>query len=353
MFKNFGYFLIGFIAILISACKKNETAAVIEPVKVAPTNLVINATVSADGSGKVAFTAKADNASFYRFEFGNGETIDEATGVINYRYTDVGTKSYTVTVIANSSSGLSISKTKEISVTVDFSKVPPFWSDDFNTNDGIPDPSKWVYDIGKGSNGWGNAELQYYTDRAQNVIIEDGVLKIKAKRESFSGSSWTSARLKSLGKFAFTYGTVIARAKMPAGVGTWPAIWMLGADFPTVSWPNCGEIDIAEHVGKEKDKIFSALHYPGRNGGNAVTASKIISNATTEFHEYKLDWNASAIKFSVDGVVYHTVTNSASIPFNKDFFFLLNLAIGGNFGGPVDPSINNVVFEIDYIRVYK
>ena len=352
MSKHFGFFLISFVSILISSCKKNETASVIEPVKVAPTNLVVNATVSTDGSGKVAFTAKADNANFYRFEFGNGETIDEPTGVVNYRYTDLGTKSYTVTVIANSSSGLSISKTKEISVTVDFSQLMPVWSDEFNTN-GSPDASKWVYDIGTGSNGWGNVELQYYTDRQQNAIVEGGYLKIKAQRESFSGSSWTSARLKSLGKFAFTYGTVIARAKMPVGIGTWPAIWMLGADFPTVSWPNCGEIDIAEHVGKEKDKIFSALHYPGRNGGNAVTASKIISNATTEFHEYKLDWNASAIKFSVDGVVYHTVTNSASIPFNKDFFFLLNLAIGGNFGVPVDPSINNAVFEIDYIRVYK
>lgn len=334
------------------SCKK-EGEAKEEPVKLTPSNLVINATVSTDGSGKVSFSAKADNASFYRFEFGNGEIFDEPSGVVNYRYTDAGTKSYTVTVTANSSSGLSISAKKEISVTVDYSKVVPIWSDDFNTNNGVPDPSKWVYDIGTGSNGWGNAELQYYTDRSQNVTVEGGVLKIKAQRESFSGSSWTSTRLKSLGKFAFTYGTVIARAKMPVGIGTWPAIWMLGADFPTIGWPNCGEIDIAEHVGKEKDKIFSALHYPGRNGGNAVTASKIISNATTEFHEYKLDWNASVIKFSVDGVVYHTVTNSGSIPFNKDFFFLLNLAIGGNFGGPVDPSLNNAVFEIDYIRVYK
>jgi beta-glucanase (GH16 family) len=352
MSKHFGFFLISFIALLISSCKKNETAAVIEPVKVAPTNLVINATVSTDGSGKVAFTAKADNANFYRFEFGNGETIDEPTGVVNYRYTDLGTKSYTVTVIANSSSGLSISKTKEISVTVDFSQLMPVWSDEFNTN-GSPDASKWVYDIGTGSNGWGNVELQYYTDRQQNAIVEGGYLKIKAQRESFSGSSWTSARLKSLGKFALTYGTVVVRAKMPAGVGTWPAIWMLGADFPTVGWPNCGEIDIAEHVGKEKDKIFASLHYPGRTGGNAVTGTKFISNATTQFHEYKLDWTASSLKFYVDDVVFHTVVNSGNIPFNKDFFFLLNLAIGGNFGGPVDPSINNVVFEIDYIRVYK
>jgi len=237
MSKQVRFFLIGFISILISSCKKNETAAIIEPVKVAPTNLVINATVSTDGSGKVAFTAKADNASSYRFEFGNGETLDDPTGVVNYRYTESGSKTYTVNVIATSSSGLTINKTKDIAVTVDLSLVKPFWSDEFDSN-GAPDPSKWVYDIGNGSNGWGNAELEYYTDRAQNVVVDGGYLKIKAQRESFSGSSWTSARMKTLGKFAFTYGTVIVRAKMPAGFGTWPAIWMMGADLPNVGWPN-------------------------------------------------------------------------------------------------------------------
>lgn len=159
MYNRLFFNLIMLFLFSFAACKK-EAETKEETVKITPSNLVINATVSTDGSGKVAFTAKADNASFYRFEFGNGETIDEATGVINYRYTDAGTKSYTVTVTANSSSGLSISKTKEISVTVDFSLLTPFWSDEFNNN-GAPDASKWVYDIGTGSNGWGNAELQY------------------------------------------------------------------------------------------------------------------------------------------------------------------------------------------------
>ena len=351
MFNRFGIYIIFFMSVFIGSCKK-ETSAVVEPVLITPTNLVITATVSTDGSGKVAFTAKADNANFYRFEFGNGETLDELSGIVNYRYTENGTKTYTVTVTATSASRISISKSKEISVTVDLSQLKPTWADEFD-NSGAPDATKWVYDIGTGSNGWGNAELQYYTDRSQNAVVEGGYLKIKAQRESYSGSSWTSARLKTLGKFAFTYGTVIARAKMPAGFGTWPAIWMLGADYPTVGWPNCGEIDIAEHIGREKDKIFSALHYPGRNGGNAVTASKIITNATTQFHEYKMEWSATALKFYVDDILFHSVVNTGSIPFNKDFFFLLNLAIGGNFGGQVDPSLSNVVFEVDYIRVYK
>jgi len=348
--QNCSFILIS-ILLCLASCKK-EKASVMEPVKVAPSNLVINATVSTDGSGKVTFNAKADNASFYRFDLGNGEIIDDPTGVVNYRYTESGTKNYTVTVTATSSSNLSINKTKDITVTVDLSSVKAFWSDEFNTP-GAPDPSKWVYDIGTGSNGWGNAELQYYTDRSQNVIVEGGYLKIKAQRESFNRSSWTSARLKTLGKFAFTYGTVVVRAKMPEGFGTWPAIWMMGTDITTVGWPNCGEIDIAEHVGKDKDRIFSALHYPARNGANAVTASKMIANATTQFHEYRLDWSANSIKFYVDDIVYHNVSNSGGIPFNKDFFFLLNLAIGGNFGGQVDPGMNNAIFEIDYIRLYK
>jgi len=331
-------------------CKKTAVEEI--PVQIAPTNLQITATVATDGSGNVSFTAKADNASFYKFEFGTGDTRVEPSGVVDYRYTQNGTNAYTVTVTASSSSGLTLSATKDISVKVDLSLVKTFWADEFE-NSGAPDPTKWVYDIGTGSNGWGNAELQYYTDRSQNVVVDNGILKIKAVKETFSGSTWTSARIKSLGKFAFTYGTVEIRAKAPAGFGTWPAVWMLGADFPTAGWPNCGEIDIVEHVGKEKDKIFASLHYPGKAGGNSVTNTKMISNATTEFHVYRLDWNSASIKFSVDGIVFHTVPNSSSIPFNKDFFFLVNLAMGGNFGGPIDAGLTSATFEVDYIRVYK
>lgn len=149
------------------------------------------------------------------------------------------------------------------------------------------------------------------------------------------------------------YGKVEVRAKIPAGVGTWPAIWMLGADIGTAGWPACGEIDIMEHRGSELNKIFGTLHYPGRSGGNADGNTKVIANATTEFHLYTLDWSAASIKIYADNILVHTVANSTAIPFNHDFFFILNLAIGGNFAGAVDATLSNATMEVDYIRVYK
>jgi beta-glucanase (GH16 family) len=195
--------------------------------------------------------------------------------------------------------------------------------------------------------------LQYYTDRSQNVIVQNGVLRINAIRENYSGSTFTSARLKTQGKYAFKYGKVELSAKFPAGVGTWPAAWALGNNVTTVGWPACGEIDIAEHLGRELNKIYATLHYPGRSGGNADGNTKMISNASTQFHKYTLEWNASVIKMSVDDEVVHSVTNTTAIPFNHDFFLILNLAMGGNFGGAVDPSVNGATYEIDYIRVYQ
>jgi beta-glucanase (GH16 family) len=153
--------------------------------------------------------------------------------------------------------------------------------------------------------------------------------------------------------FAFTYGKIEVRAKFPAGVGTWPAIWMLGSNITTVGWPACGEIDIAEHRGSELNKIFGTLHYPGRSGGNPNGSTRIISNATTEFHIYTVEWSALAIKIYVDGQLYHSVANSSAIPFNHDFFIILNVAMGGTFGGAVDPAFTNATMEVDYVRVYK
>jgi beta-glucanase (GH16 family) len=155
------------------------------------------------------------------------------------------------------------------------------------------------------------------------------------------------------GKFAFKYGRVEASAKLPAGSGTWPAIWMLGADIDKAGWPACGEIDIMEHVGKEQDKIYGTLHYPGHSGGNANGKTIMINNATTAFHKYAVEWTESYIKISVDDSVYHTVPNDGSIPFNKEFYLILNVAMGGDFGGPVDPAIKQATMEVDYIRVYQ
>ena len=343
--KNSALLVLVFSLFIGGSCSKDEGGT---PASTAPTNLVVSAVVSTDGSGNVAFTATATNAVTYDFEFGNGVAKAVPSGIVNYQYTNVGTITYTVVVTAKSSAGTSIKKSTDVAVTVNATVPGVFWSDEFNT-EGAPDPTKWGYDIGTGAGGWGNSELQYYTNRSENVIVQGGVLKIKAIKENYSGSAYTSTRLLSRGKFDFTYGTVEVKAKLPAGVGTWPAIWMLGSNIQTAGWPACGEIDIVEHRGNALNRIFGTLHYPGGSSGNA----KLIANATTAFHLYKLEWTATAIRILVDDELIHAETNSANIPFNHNFFFLLNVAMGGSFAGAVDPAFTNATMEIDYIRVYK
>ncbi len=226
------------------------------------------------------------------------------------------------------------------------------WSDEFNTGN-TPDSTKWGYSVGTGDGGWGNSELQYYTESPKNVIVQDGLLKIKAIREDYKRSAYTSAKLLSKNKFEFKYGRVEVSARLPKGNGPWPAIWMLGSNIGTTGWPACGEIDIMEHHGFEMNKIFGTLHYPGRSGGNPDGNTKMISDASTAFHKYSLEWSASAIRILVDDQLCHFVKNSSDLPFNHNFFLILNLAIGGTFGGVVDPQLAGATMEVDYIRVYQ
>ena len=333
---------------ILVSCKK--AGADSGTIKIAPTNLAITFVVSTDSSGNVAFAAKADNAVSYAYELGNGDIRTAASGIVKYQYTLRGTNTYTVTVTATSSAGLTVKTTATVTVTVKEFPLGLFWSEEFNT-DGPPDPTKWGYDLGAG--GWGNQELEYYTSRPENAVVKDGVLKINLIKESYNGSAYTSARLLSKGKFEFTYGKVEIKAKLPAGVGTWPAIWMLGSNVNTVPWPACGEIDIMEHLGRTLNTIYGTLHYPGHSGGSANGATTVIANATTEFHIYSVEWTAAAIKIFVDNTLFHTVANDGSIPFNHDFFLILNVAMGGGFGGTPDPAVTNATMEIDYIRVYK
>ncbi|WP_370635817.1 family 16 glycosylhydrolase [Flavobacterium sp. JAS] len=226
------------------------------------------------------------------------------------------------------------------------------WSDEFNT-DGAPDATKWGYDLGKGDNGWGNNEKQNYTNSATNVIVQGGNLKITAKKEASGGADYSSARLKSDGKFSFTYGKVEIKAKLPIGAGTWPALWMLGQNYATKPWPACGEIDMMEHVGNNQNVILATLHYPGHSGGQGNTGSKTIANVSTEFHVYKTIWTPSSVKIFVDDELIHSVPNDGSLPFNSDFFLILNVAMGGNLGGNIDPAFSQSSMEIDYVRVYQ
>jgi beta-glucanase (GH16 family) len=336
------------LALLISttSCGKNDKG---QPAPTAPTNLVLNAVVNADNSGSVAFTASADNAVSYDYDFGNGVYKTVANGIINYTYTGAGQQTYTVKVTAKSGSGLTVSKSVDVAVTISPALI---WSDEFNT-DGAPDPTKWGYDIGNGDNGWGNAESQYYTNRSQNVSIANGILKITVIKENYSGFAYTSARMLTKDKFAFKYGKIDVSAKLPVGGGTWPAIWMLGANIATAGWPACGEIDIMEHKGNEPNKIYGTVHHPNHAGGNADGGFVMIQNETTAFHKYTLDWSPTQLRFYVDDQLFYTFANAANLPFNNDFFVILNFAMGGLFGGAIDPAFNGASMEVDYVRVYR
>lgn len=229
-------------------------------------------------------------------------------------------------------------------------ETTPVFEDNFSVN-GSPDPTKWGYDIG--GSGWGNNELQFYTNRQDNAVVSGGTLKIIAKKENYSGSAYTSARLLTKDKFSIKYGKIEVRAKMPTGIGTWPALWMLGSNYSSVGWPACGEIDIMEHLGRDLNKIYSSLHYPGYFGGNAVTKTLVIPTATSAFHNYIVEWTPNYIKFYVDTQLFHTFTNKNLLPFNQKFFMIMNMAMGGNFGGAVDPSFVSATMEVDYVKVYN
>lgn len=334
-------FLISTLVLLAFSCKKKGNGTEDLP----PSNLQVTANVSTDNSGNVQFVATATNAVSYEYGFGNGVFQTVSSGTVTYKYPASGT--YTVTVTARSAGGQTVSTSIQVTVTVTLTLV---WSDEFDAP-GAPNPAKWGYDLGAG--GWGNNEVQYYTNRLDNAVVSGGTLKIILKKETFSGSPYTSARLLSKDKYSFKYGKIEARAKLPAGGGTWPAIWMLGNNIGSVSWPACGEIDIMEHVGNSLNKIYGTVHYPGASGGSAIGGTVNISNVSTEFHLYAVEWTPSSIKFQVDGVTFFTFTNAPALPFNQNFFIILNIAMGGNFGGAIDPAFTESQMEIDYVRVYQ
>lgn len=235
------------------------------------------------------------------------------------------------------------------------------FQDEFDVN-GAPDPSKWTFDIGTGPNddGWGNNELQYYTDRTENVTVNNGYLIITARQESFEGSGFTSARLLTKGIFEQQYGRFEARMRLPYGKGMWPAFWMLGADIDTNPWPGCGEIDIMENGGSSPTIVSGAVHGPGYNGGLAILKEYDFENdrVDTGFHVYGVEWGPEYINFYVDDVLYNQLTPedvTGRWVFDQGpFFMLINLAVGGNFDGPPnDETVFPQTMLVDYVRVYK
>lgn len=264
--------------------------------------------------------------------------------------------------------------TSETQTVARFSEL--VMEDEFDI-DGAPNSAIWGYNIGVGENGWGNNELQYYTDRAENVTVQNGVLIISAKKEAFNGASYTSARLTTKGIFEQKYGRFEARIRVPYGQGIWPAFWLLGADIDTNTWPCCGEIDIMEYRGQNPSTVLGTVHGPGYSGGASISKSYTLSNNRfdTGFHIYGIEWGPEYINFYVDDVLYNQITpNDLPIGTQPDelssdcekekwnewvfddqpFYIIINLAVGGSFvGSPNAETVFPQTMLIDYVRVYK
>ena len=239
------------------------------------------------------------------------------------------------------------------------SESPYFWSDEFDALN----TTKWTFEIGTGASGWGNNEWEYYTDRSENAYVQDGILHIRANKEDYKGSKYTSARMITKGKFSFTYGTVEARIALPVGKGIWPAFWMLGENIDAVSWPACGEIDIIEAVNDEN--VFSGPNHWQYNGNHAdygnntrdyYGTSKELD--ITQFHNYKMVWNEKLIAMYVDDFKYQEIAienaKDGLEAFHKPQFFILNVAVAGNWPGfEVDDTQFPNEMLVDYIRVSK
>jgi len=232
------------------------------------------------------------------------------------------------------------------------------WSDEFNGSAGTsPDATKWAFDLGNGTDGWGNQELQSYTNSTSNVSLDGkGNLTITAIK---NGNSFTSGRIKTQNLFEQTYGRVEARLKTPFGPGIWPAFWMLGNNANTVGWPQCGEIDIMELRGQQPHIINGTLHGPGYSGGNALSKAYGLQNSRfdTDYHVFAVEWSKEKIDFFVDDYLYQRVTPkdvSGQWVYDHPFFLILNVAVGGNYVGfPTDGTPFPQTMTVDYVRVYN
>jgi beta-glucanase (GH16 family) len=232
------------------------------------------------------------------------------------------------------------------------------WADEFDGAAGsLPNAANWKFDVGT---DWGNAQLEYDTDRASNASLDgSGHLVITARKEAFQGRQYTSARITTEGKQSFQYGKIEARMKLPSGRGLWPAFWLLGTDLPAVGWPQAGEIDVMEYRGQEPSTVIGTIHGPGYSAGSAVTKSKTLTATRFDnsFHVFTVEWSAERIDFFVDGLLYHAIPK-AQVPgpwvFDKPFYIILNVAVGGNFVGAPDiftPFPQTMV--VDWVRVYQ
>jgi hypothetical protein len=327
---------------------------------VATTMFGVKNVTFAPSSSKAALEGTYDDVPYRKtsFEISDGGFMGWFVGSSTYDIISISDDEMIVRIIEDAASGSGaawyhkFTSTKPVQgvVSVDYEYNNLVWEDDFNT-DGAPDATNWTYDLGAG--GWGNGELQTYTNTADNAKVEGGSLIITAKADGSGG--YTSARLKSEGLRQFTYGRIEVKAKLPAAAGTWPAIWMLGSNFSTVGWPTSGEIDIMEQTGADKNTTLGTLHWfdTASSSNASYGETTAVADASSEFHLYTVEWTDSAIKIYLDDVKFFEMTNSAALPFNADFFLILNVAMGGSLGGTVDAAFTEDTMEIDYVKVYQ
>jgi beta-glucanase (GH16 family) len=367
--------------VLLAPSHQYNPAAPDAPTRTAPTATISANVVTAVATGPVVFTLGFSESPAGSFGVDNIEVV----GGVPVSLVRTSNTVYTLTVelTANTSGTLTVripagrfSNSAGTANTTAVQASQAFdtrlagwtlvWSDEFSTN-GLPDATKWDYDTERNRVGWFNNELQYYASgRLQNARVEDGRLVITARKEALSaapdygGQQYTSARLVTRGKASWTYGYFEVRAKLPCGRGTWPAIWMLGSGG---RWPEDGEIDILEQTGQDKARVLGTVHtraYNYTNGtlGVGQGASTALPDACTAFHNYQLTWTADHIRIGVDGVQYFEFPNpkngdATRWPFDNPQYLILNLAIGGDLGGTVDPGFTEQRMEVDHVRVYR
>jgi len=354
--------LLIFLLPLTVYCKKSTNT----PVSL---NLQLTVDVANNGSGLVNVTATANSADRYYFTFGRSnseEGVRSTDGKASVTYTSSG--KYTVKVTAYGPDNSSAVATKDIDVVVagtdegyltpeSYAGMKLAWKDEFtgtslNTAD-------WTFDLGNGTDGWGNAERQYY--KKENTAVSDGYLTITAKKETFNGFQYTSSRIKTQYNKTFKYGRIDIRSKLPKGQGIWPALWMLGANIDTVVWPFCGEIDIMELVGGGPGKdntSYGTIHFD--NDGTYANISKSYAlpkgDFYDKFHVFSLIWDEAKIIWLVDDVPFHEqeITSAARKEFHEPFYLLFNLAVGGRWPGEPDATTSYPQkLVVDYVRVFQ
>lgn len=355
--------------LVLASCKKEDVINTDDPF-----GLTVEVVSIDMDSKEVKLLANAQNAIQYTLHLGyNTEPVDEnTTGFFSYTFTELGV--YNMTVRAYGSSGRYVKGTKQVEITsvqsndtvplnkgyftpLEYEGYNLIWNDEFSGTS--VSSSNWSFETGTGNGGWGNNELQYYT--AENASVEAETLIIEAKKQQVGSSAYTSARLISRNKVSFKYGRVDIRALLPHGKGMWPALWMLGDNISSVGWPKCGEIDIMEMIGSSNNSLEKIVHgtIHWDNNGHASSGGSYTlptGSLVTSYHVFSIIWNETSISWYVDDHLYHHENISAAdrSEFHQDFWFILNVAVGGNWpGSPNETTVFPQRMKVDYMRVFQ